>query len=429
MSSGFQRRPHFLLAPFGSAGDVFPFLWLAKGLMERGHRVTLLVPGAFAKAARAEGVRTVSMGSEEDYHSLANDPLLWHPQLGPLRVMRAVRQYFGEYLSIAERFAASERAIILAPSQNFAMRYLAESKGRRLLTVHLQPLMLLSLDDTPSLMAGMDWLRTAPRWLRKWLVHHAPNPVDFCLGGFIRRKCREIGIPAPRRLLTDWWNSPHGVLCLFPEWFAAPCPDWPRPLRMAGFPCFDTNSLHGENSDHPLSVEIRRFLEAGDPPVIFTGGSAMRTGARFFREALGACVQSGRRGIFVARYAEQIPEALPPSVLHATYAPFSALFPKAAAVVHHGGIGTTAQCLAAGVPQIVTPMSHDQPDNARRVVGLGCGVSFPNSKVRASRLAEAIRQTTDSPTIRSRAAEMAGRMSCPGDAITAAVAVEELLGV
>ena len=132
--------------------------------------------------------------------------------------------------------------------------------------------------------------------------------------------------------------------CLFPEWFAPPQPDWPNNLVQTGFPLWD------ERTDAGLAPEVKEFLDAGEPPIVFTPGSANIFGKRFFGAAIEACQRLGHRGILLTRFPEQIPDRLPSGVRHFDYIPFSLLPPKAAALVHHGGIGTTAQALAAGSP-------------------------------------------------------------------------------
>ena len=118
---------------------------------------------------------------------------------------------------------------------------------------------------------------------------------------------------------------------------------------------------------------MAQFLEKGDAPIFFTPGSAMQHGAQFFAAALEACQQLGRRGLFVSAHAQHIPAHLPDTIGYAPYLPFSQALPQAAALVFHGGIGTTAQGLAAAIPLLVMPMSHDQPDNAVRLKRLGVG--------------------------------------------------------
>ena len=135
--------------------------------------------------------------------------------------------------------------------------------------------------------------------------------------------------------------------------------------RLTGFPLYD------EGDVAPLSADLQRFLEAGDPPIAFTPGSANWQGRHFLTESAGACRLLGRRGILLTRHREHVPDPLPPGVIHVDFAPFSRLLPRCAAVVHHGGIGSAAQGLAAGVPQLAMPMAHDQLDNATRLKRLG----------------------------------------------------------
>src|SRR4029077_17247403 len=119
---------------------------------------------------------------------------------------------------------------------------------------------------------------------------------------------------------------------------------------------------------------------AAPPPIAFTFGTGMMHGARLFRASIEACERLGARGILLTGFSDQLPAPLPRLVHHCPYASFQKLFPRCAAVVHHGGVGTTAQALAAGVPQLVLPLAWDQPDNAARVKGLGVGDRLsPNS--------------------------------------------------
>src|SRR5262249_32355180 len=151
---------------------------------------------------------------------------------------------------------------------------------------------------------------------------------------------------------------------LFPEWFGPPQPDWPPNVTMTSFPLFDERGLA------ELPTDVETFLAAGTPPIVFTPGSAMKQGRAFFTTAVEACVRLGRRGVLLTRFGEQVPPSWPEGIRHFEYVPFSQVFPRAAAVVHHGGIGTTSQCLAAGVPQLIMHMAHDQPDNAARILKL-----------------------------------------------------------
>jgi UDP:flavonoid glycosyltransferase YjiC (YdhE family) len=135
----------------------------------------------------------------------------------------------------------------------------------------------------------------------------------------------------------------------------------------------------------------------------------MTHGADFFRESAETCRRMNRRGILLSRHGEQIPKHLPAGVEHVPYVPFSELLPNVAALVHHGGIGTTAQCLAAGCPQLIMPLSHDQFDNARRVEKLGVGASIPRRQYRAARVQNTLLSILDAPSVQRTCAEVARR--------------------
>jgi UDP:flavonoid glycosyltransferase YjiC (YdhE family) len=206
--------------------------------------------------------------------------------------------------------------------------------------------------------------------------------IDPLLAPEVNAFRRELGLPPARRFFDIWMHSPQRIVGLFPEWFAPAPPDWPPHVRLTGFPLWD------ESEVREPSAELAQFLDEGPPPVVFTAGSAMAQGKEFFHVSGEVCRQSGWRGLLLTQFPEQLPSPLPAGVRHFHYVPFSAVLPRAAAFVHHGGIGTTAQALAAGVPQLVTPLAHDQPDNATRVKRLGVGDFLPIKRYRVARVRE-----------------------------------------
>ncbi|HKD38548.1 MAG TPA: nucleotide disphospho-sugar-binding domain-containing protein, partial [Pirellulales bacterium] len=214
-----------------------------------------------------------------------------------------------------------------------------------------------------------------------------------------------LGLPPVRGVMRNWWNSPEALIGLFPDWFAPPQADWPTNLRLTGFPLWDEREV----SRPP--AELERLLDAGPPPIVFTPGSAMMHGHAFFAAATEACRILGRRGILLTKYKEQLPAKLPDDIAHFDFVPFSYVFPRAAAVVHHGGIGTCAQGLAAGVPQLIMPMSHDQPDNATRLARLGVGLAIKPKHFHGPEVARRLRELLDKPEIDLRCHAYAARMN------------------
>ncbi len=135
---------------------------------------------------------------------------------------------------------------------------------------------------------------------------------------------------------------------------------------VAGFTFYD-----GTQGGAELTPELKQFLDAGEPPIVFTlGSAAVMTPGSFYQESIQAAKLLNRRAVLlIGKNAP--PENLPDDILAVSYAPYSQIFPYACAIVHQGGIGTTAQALRAGRPTLVMPYSHDQPDNAARVERLG----------------------------------------------------------
>ncbi|MEY3896488.1 MAG: hypothetical protein RLZZ214_2008, partial [Verrucomicrobiota bacterium] len=159
-----------------------------------------------------------------------------------------------------------------------------------------------------------------------------------------------------------------------------------------------------------MDPELERFLAAGDKPVLFTAGTGQFHAADFFQIAARVVSRLGRRAVFLTMKPDQVPPDLPDSIFVTAYAPFSQLLPLAAVMVHHGGIGTLSQCLAAGVPQLVVFMSLDQPDNAARIERLGVGRSLSSENLTEKRLLPLIQHCLEDPKVQAKAAHHAKRL-------------------
>jgi UDP:flavonoid glycosyltransferase YjiC (YdhE family) len=394
---------NILLIPVGSAGDVHPFLGLGLALRDRGHRVTVITSAYFERLVRRAGLDFVGLGTVEQFESVLLHPDGWHPRRGFQVVFRwGVLPWIRHiYDLIAERYVPGE-TVVVASLLAFGARLAQEKLGTPMVSVELQPAVLRSVYQAPVLpgMALPDWLPAALKRLAYWLGDVLViDPVIAPATNAVRA---ELGLPPVRRLLDQWWHSPQRIIGLYPPWYALPQPDWPKQLALTGFPMFDERGL----TEAP--PELLKFLDGG-PPLVFTAGSAMRQGQAFFAAAAEACRLLGRRGLLLTRYPEQLPATLPEGVRHFAYVPFSELLPRSAALVHHGGIGTTAQALAAGAPQLVMPMSHDQPDNAARIARLGVGASLPPRRFKAPAVAQRLDKLLSSHDVAARCREVAQR--------------------
>ncbi len=398
---------HLLLLPFGSAGDVFPFIWLGRQLLARGHRVTMITACLFEEQARRAGLEFVAWGKADEFEAMIRDPRIWKLGQGTKVVFDFAAKAVEPYLAAIE--SCEKPDLMLAPVTAFGARLAREIHGTPLITVHLQPAVFLSVHETPLLHPAMKWLRAMPVWFKKALFS-LPNPVDLFALPKIRRICEQHGVKPPRSLWREWWDSPDGVLALFPEWFCAPQPDWPKNLLQWTFPLEDLSK------EQPLSPALQAFLAAGEPPVVFTPGSANVQASRFFDVAAKAVAKVGCRAVFVTREPKQVPANLPPHIHVEEYAAFSTLLRHTAVFVHHGGIGTMSQAFAAGVPQLIMHMAHDQPDNADRVERLGAGIGLSVRQFTPERVAAALRRLVSDTAIREAARRVQQKLAEAPDA-------------
>jgi rhamnosyltransferase subunit B len=356
---------HFLLTPVGSSGDVHPFVGIGRALRARGHDVTLLTAEPFRAVSQRAGLRFVRTHSEEEFDRLTKHPDLWHSRKGLTLVLRSVASVMrADYARIVDTYEPG-RTVLVGHALSFATRVFEEVHGAPAATVHLAPSIFRSDHQQPAAMPGVDpsglpvWLKRSTWWLvDRWLLDRAVVPE-------LNRWRRELGLEPVSRVFKDWLHAPRMVIGLFPAWFAPVEPDWPPQLRLTGFPLYD------ESDAHVLSPDLQAFLGRGSPPILFTPGSANRAAAQFFAAAVDATRRLGHRALFLTQYPEQLPATLGSDVRHEPYAPFSQVLPRCAAFVHHGGIGTCAQGLAAGVPQLTMPLGFDQPDNTTRLWRLG----------------------------------------------------------
>ena len=370
-----------LFVPFGSEGDVNPLIWLAEGLSARGHEPVFLLTPHYGRLADQRGFAWFPVGTEDDFARFVRNPKLWDRRQGPTHVIRAMIHTLPDY---RRGFELAGCSFDLVVTSSFALAGSALAEARRIprLTLHMQPVCLRSQHEIPLFLEELRWLQRAPRWVKRLFFRF----VDAALWSTAQKGLNafrgELGLAPLRRFYEEAVNGADGVAALFPPWFGAPQPDWAPHVRQFGFPV-NLNS-------RPLSPELDACLAGGAPPVIWTHGSANFDIRHFQTRALSTCEQLGLRCLLISLDRPSI--SLPPWAFHAAHARFEDVFPRCRAVVHHGGIGTTAKCIAAAVPQLIIPRSHDQPDNADRIARLGLGRPLAYRDLDTPRLGHALTQ-------------------------------------
>src|SRR5262249_48942247 len=220
----------------------------------------------------------------------------WWISLGGVRgvVDMALRYLRPVYEAIAERYTPG-RTVLVAQSHALGARVASEKLGLPRATVSLCPAEFWSAHQPPVLPLRLASPRL-PRWWARALYGAARRLTDRLGRPALNAFRAELGLP-PVRSPTAWRDSPRRILAMFPAWFAPPQPAGPPQARLTGFPLYDERGVEA------LPAEAVRFLDAGEPPLVFTPGSADRAdGKDFLAASAAACRLLGRRGLLLTRY-------------------------------------------------------------------------------------------------------------------------------
>ena len=428
---------HIVLNTFGSFGDLHPYLALALGLKARGHDPVVATSAVYRRKVEAEGIGFAPV--RPDVGELLDRPefvkKLWHPRLGSQYLIRdyLIPQVREGFLDLRE--ACQGANLLLTHAAAYAGPIVGEAMQIPWLSVALQPAVFFSVFD-PFVIPAIPWARhlyplghgvfrflmwTATKTMKGWV-----KPI--------RKLRREIGLPpTSKNPIMQGQFSPFGSLALFSRHFAQPQADWPPRTTQAGFVFYDQlgegmPGMHDQEKQQGHS-SLSEFLSSGPPPVLFTlGSSAVMQAGNFFTESLAAARKLNIRAIMLVGNfdREQLPSTTP-SIFVTNYLPYSEIMPKVAAIVHQGGIGTTAQGLRAGRPALVVPWSHDQPDNAERLRKLGVGRTIPRGQYRAKRVAKELNYLLSTKSYTERAQQMGVQIASEDGVSCACKAVEAAL--
>ena len=397
-----------------------PVIGIGRALRARGHAVTVVTNGIFSAQIRASGLEFIELGSRAEAEAVMRDPGLWHPRRG-FRVIFE-KAVLPNIRRLYEVIAANRdpSTVVAATTLCLGARVAQERLGVPTATIHLQPLAFQSEVEYGRL-GPLDLGRGTPRLVKRAMFWIGDNFfIDPLVGPPLNAFRAELGLGPVRGIFSTYVHSPRLVLGLFPEWFAPPQPDWPPNTHLTGF------ILHDDDGRAALPAEVEEFLGAGPKPILVTPGSAAMDRGRFFKATVDACRMTGARAMLVTNHPGQLPSDLPEGVRAFSYLPFSRVLPRCAAIAYHGGIGTLAQAVNAGVPHLVVPNTFDQPDNGQRIERLGLGIAISQGQYRARRAARAMDELAGSPSIARRCAEFAPRVD-PGASLARACALLEQL--
>lgn len=416
-----------VLSNIGTFGDINPLVALALELKRRGHTPVMALPNVYRPKIEPLGLEFHAIRPDIDPTNSVLVEMVYDIKHGTEHGLRdflfpSLRQTYDDLLDAATKPARAD--LLLLGELNYAGPLVAETTGIPWASYVLAPLSFFSAFDPPVLppypklaradkLAGFGRLirRVARFSTRKW-----PLPIYELR--------RELGLERGANPLFDAKHSPNLVLALFSRVLGVEQKDWPANTLIAGFCFYDSDA-----GNAALPPHLEKFVSAGEPPVVFTLGSAAVLAAGDFYDVSAKVAE--RLGIRAVLLVGSDPRnkptrKLPESICVAEYAPYSALFSRARLIVHQGGVGTTAQCLRAGRPMLIMPYSHDQPDNARRMKRLGVSRTIQKSRYTASRVARRLGSMLEKQNLFERSLAVAEQLRGEDGVRTACDALEAL---
>ncbi len=359
METATGLRPKVVLAGIGTKGDLFPLLGLGQELRRRGYACDLLSNRGYEALAQSRGLgfRAVTVAQTNNLVG-GRENLDGH----------VFPSYLPTFEYFAEQMRRGERLAVVNLDECSATNMICERFALPLCRVTLAPSAFRSVYCPPyplnQKLQGA--FANTYRLYRLPQIYARMDAAPFVLGR-INPFRERLGLP-PLARLSDI-NAPiRQRLGFFPSWFGTPQPDWPQNLRLVGFPL--------EASRAGLPSELEAFILREGKPLVFTPGTGVVDVERFFAEARACCERLGLPGVFLSPHYRAGGEGAGARFFHAAFVELGALLKHSALLVHHGGIGTTARALEAGIPQIIRSAAYDQPDNGDRVRALGVGAFF-----------------------------------------------------
>jgi rhamnosyltransferase subunit B len=416
-----------VLSNIGTYGDTNPLIAIALELKRRGHAPVMALPNVYRPKIKPLNLEFHAVRPDIDPTNSKLIEMVYDVKKGTETGLReflfpVLRETYDDLLDAATKPARAD--LLLMGELNYAGPIVAEVTGIPWASYVLAPFSFFSAYDPPVLppyprLARADkapGMGRVMRRLARFVTRKWPEPIYQLRA--------ELGLPRGKNPIFDAKNSPNLVLALFSHVLGAEQKDWPQNTLITGFCFYDADA-----GNSALPAQLQQFLAAGEPPVVFTlGSAAVLAAGQFYELSASAAIKLGIRAVLLIgndpRNRPQQP--LPESICVAEYAPYSGLFPRAKMVVHQGGVGTTAQCLRAGRPMLIMPYSHDQPDNARRMQRLGVARVIQRAAYKPWRVARRVRAMLADSDLEIRARAAAEEVAGENGVKTACDALEAL---
>jgi rhamnosyltransferase subunit B len=421
-----SKPKRIVLSTFGSFGDIHPYMALAMELQARGHHPVIATSELYQEKIQTAGLKLHPVRPNLPPPQDQDEKLIQRimdPRSGPRVLMdeiilASLRDSYADLFEVAR----GADLLITHPAAP-AGHLVARKTGIPWISTVLAPASFLSAYD-PPVPPFWSWIKYlqlfGPQFMGLVLTlakqSYRPQELfrlrdELALGDY--------GHPA-----FEGQHSPNLVLALFSKLFAAAQPDWPAQTRITGFAFYDGHR------EFEMPLELSTFLDEGEPPIIFTlGSSAVWVARDFFHESIAAARQLKRRAVLLIGDERNLPvEPLPSDIIAVNYAPYQSLLPRACAMVHHGGVGTTSQGLRAGVPTLIVPFAFDQPDNAAHAQRMGTSRTLNRKHYLSPRIAKEIDVLLSEPQYAANAKHISKQLQAENGTAKACDLIEEFIG-
>jgi rhamnosyltransferase subunit B len=413
-----------VIATFGSLGDLHPKIAIGLELLSRGHDVTLAAMDYYREKIEMTGLRFAPMAPHFSPDDLDKAKDIMDARKGSELILREMilpnlRPMFEDLVK-----AVAGAELLLTGEVVWAAKSVVEKTGIAWVSTSVAPFSFFSVYDPPvpapapwfeqTRILGANFQRLTNKVI-KMIIHSWYGPY--------REFRKDLGLNEDHDPLFEGKYSELLHLALFSRVMGSPQRDWPPQTVQTGFCFYD-----GQKDTGTMPPGLAEFLDAGEPPLVFTLGSAAVLDPRdFFSESVKAAKILGRRGVLLHGNENAPPEGLTNDIVAFPYAPYSLVFPKAACVVHQGGVGTTGQVLRAGVPHLIMPFGHDQQDNAARCRRFGVAEIVSRDRYTATTASNELKKMLENDMYNEKAKKAAAVVRSERGTAAAADAIEEAL--
>lgn len=391
-----------LFISLGSYGDVLPMVSIGKEFIKEGHEAILMTNGNFQDLALDHGFSFLQLGSKQEYIYTIESVNVHKPlSLASKLIEFLVLSPIDEMIEHMSGIPLDDLLIVSYPG-NIGIKVYAEKYNIPFVSTVFAPILFHSISQ-PARLSPFKITEKLPKPLLSILYFSIHKIIDIMLCPKINKVRSNFDL-GPIKKVYPWILSKDLTLGLFPEEFSLFPSDWPKQIQLTGFPlaCIDNK---------PPNIELDHFVASNNNIILFTQGTPNAKVLDFFTQVSLICRDLQICAIFVSQFEEQLASLENENTFICRSVDFSKILPKLTGVVHHGGIGTTAQSLKAGIPQIIVPWGVDQFDNAKHLVRLGVGLEVFQGNNFQNRLKFALQNLLSNPNLKTKALEYSNKVS------------------